>query len=189
MAEAIERLKTALDEFRARPRAFALRKAMGEMKEALPSAFDAKNEKKKGPHEQEAYDLYQECEGALKGATPTSTVVKRKRSRSEGEMSDANEETKCAQFSSPMFLLLPCEQSFSIRAARPEKKHKPAAEEQEGPAVPDREKVASLEDEDAMDIDKAKVEYSFALVLPRVGLTLRSAILSFGALTMWSSGP
>jgi hypothetical protein len=105
MAEAVERLRTALDEYRRRPRAFALRKAMEEAKEALPSAFD---EKKNGPYEQEAYDLYQECEEALKGAKTPSTGATRKRSRSEGAASDAIEETKCAQVSS----LLPCEHSL-----------------------------------------------------------------------------
>ncbi len=103
MADAVERLRTALDEYRRRPRAFALRKAMEEVKEALPSAFDAENEKKNGPYEQEAYDLYQECEEALKSARTPSTGATRKRSRSEGASSDAFEDTKCALFSHVRF--------------------------------------------------------------------------------------
>ena len=98
MTEAVEKLRAALAEYRERerPRAYPLHKAMKEAKEALPSAFDAENEKKNGPHEQEAYDLYHECEEALKSATTPSTVAARKRSKSESARSDAVEETKCA---------------------------------------------------------------------------------------------
>ena len=98
MAEAVEKLRTALLEYRTRPRAFVLRKAMAALKEALPSAFDEDNEKKNEPHAQTAYDLYQDCEEVLQSAR-TSTGSKRKRSMSEGEVSDAIEDTKCALFS------------------------------------------------------------------------------------------
>jgi hypothetical protein len=103
MAEALKRLRADLDEYRAsaRPRARPLRQTMTDVKEAFPSAFDEENEKKNGPHEQEAYDLDQECEEALKSArTPSTGATTRKRSRSEGEATDLHEETKCALFSS-----------------------------------------------------------------------------------------
>ena len=150
MAEAVERLRTALDEYRRQPRAFALREAMEVAKGALPSAFDAENEKKNGPYEQAAYDLYQQCEEALQSAKTPSTGVKGKRSRSEGSASDALEETKCAQVSSLPLASI----HFAVRPVRPEKKLKLAALEQEGPAMPVRTKGESLEGADAMDIDE-----------------------------------
>lgn len=102
MADAVKRLRAALDEYRAsaRPPARPLRQAMEDVEEALPFAFDAANEKKNGPHEQEAHDLYHECEKALESARTSSTGAKKKRSRSEGEVSDVHEETKHALFSS-----------------------------------------------------------------------------------------
>jgi hypothetical protein len=101
MAEALKRLRAALDEYRAsaRPSARPLRLAMEDAKEAFPSAFNEENEKKNGPYEQEAYDLYEECQEALKSARTPSTSATRKRSRSVGEATDLNEEIKCALLS------------------------------------------------------------------------------------------
>ena len=67
MADAIEKLRTALNEYRTRPRTFALRKAMAALKAALPSAFDEENEKKTEPSEQAAYDLYQKMRCRARG--------------------------------------------------------------------------------------------------------------------------
>ena len=99
MAQAVKRLRAALDEYRAsaRPPARPLRQAMENVREALPSAFDAKNEKMSGPHEKEASDLYHECDEALKSVRTPSTVAKGKRSRSEGEVN--LQDTKYALFS------------------------------------------------------------------------------------------
>jgi len=80
MAEEMKRLRKALDEFRSgrtRARADQLRNAGLEMQEALPSAFDPENEKK-NIVEEEAHNLYAECEEALQRASPVQTSPKKR---------------------------------------------------------------------------------------------------------------
>jgi len=107
MAEAvIKRLREALAEFRLRPRprASLLRQAMEDLKKALPVAVDAANEKKKGRYEQEAYNLYRECDEALgPGAVSTEATAPKKRERG-AESSEEKMELKCGLSQIPLSL-------------------------------------------------------------------------------------
>jgi len=66
---------------------------MADLKEALPAAFDAADEK--GHYEQEAYKLYCECENALvPSAASTEATAPKKRERGE-ESSEERVDAKC----------------------------------------------------------------------------------------------
>ena len=84
MAEELETLKEALVEFRSRPRAFLLHRAMVALELALPAAFDPANEKKNGPYEKEAYNVHRDCEAALRGAaSPVASAQATQKRESE----------------------------------------------------------------------------------------------------------
>jgi len=69
-----------------------------------PAAFDAANEKKKGRYEQEACNLYRECEKALV-PRPVSTKATAPKKRERGaESSEENLEAKCGLSQMPLSL-------------------------------------------------------------------------------------
>ena len=86
MAKEMNRLREALEEFRLCPRAFLLHKAMNDLQEALPAAFDPDHEKL-NHDEEEAVELYDECDEALQNLAP--------KKRERGECS----ESQCASLS------------------------------------------------------------------------------------------
>jgi len=96
MAEELETLKEALVEFRSRPRAFLLHRAMVALELALPAAFDPANEKKNGPYEKEAYNVHRDCEAALRGAA--SPVASAQATQKKRERGVESAEAKCALF-------------------------------------------------------------------------------------------
>ncbi len=92
MSGAIKQLREALGNFRRFPRSEERQRkqvvaAMEKVAKEMPAAFDPTNEKMTA-EEQEAYDLYQECERALSMPAPaTPTPLKRRRSRSASDPS------------------------------------------------------------------------------------------------------
>jgi len=154
MADAVKKLRDALDEFLSQPRpramllrAVLLRNAMEDLKKALPSAFDPKNEKKKGPYEQEAFKLHGECEEALQ-ATP------KKRGRG-AEGAEAKAEPKCASLHLHSIVPVVILPALWIRHERPDKKRKSGHVAKEEAAAPGGEE-GEAKSEDAMDIDEPK---------------------------------
>jgi len=129
---------------------------MKELKEALPAAFDSENEEKNGPYEQEAFNLYGECEEALNRPAPAQPTPKK---RERDARDDEAAKPKSAFLHTALIGPAVISPAMRIRHERPEKKRKTAtvAEEESAAARGGAGMGKSI---DAMDVDE-HAEYSF----------------------------